>query len=139
MCNAYNVKIKNKMVIFSLILSVTTLLIVVAMIYVQGRREADELVTSIDNLEMFEELEQRIADLEYGVKAHKANLDALSAQIIEVKHVVDDLKNNVNGLAKQLQSTETVVNNTLPFIDTTRGMVETNSRRIDRIEGSERN
>ena len=127
------------MVILSLILSVTTLLIIVAMIYVQGRKEVDELVDGIDNLEMFEELEQRIADLEYGVKAHKANLDALSTQIIEVKHVVDDLKSNVNSLTRQLQNTETVVNNTLPFMDTTRGMAEINSRRIDRIEGSERN
>ena len=127
------------MVILSLILSVTTLLIIVAMIYVQGRKEVDELVGGIDNLEMFEELEQRIADLEYGVKAHKANLDALSTQIIEVNSTVEELKNNVNSLTRQLQNTETVVNNTLPFIDTTRGMTEINSRRIDRIEGSERN
>ena len=124
--------------ILSLILSVTTLLIIVAMVYVQGRKEVDELVGGIDNLEMFEELEQRIADLEYGVKAHKANLDTLSTQIIELNSTVEDLKNNVNSLTRQLQNTETTVNNTLPFMDTTRGMVETNSRRIDRIERSER-
>jgi len=127
------------MVILSLILSVTTLLIIVAMVYVQGRKEVDELVGGIDNLEMLEELEQRIADLEYGVKAHKANLDSLSTQIIELNSTVEDLKNNANSLARQLQNTETVVNNTLPFIDTTRGMAEINSRRIDRIEGSEHN
>jgi uncharacterized coiled-coil protein SlyX len=123
------------MLLLSLILASLSLLITLAHVYVSGKRELDEIESNFEDFETLESLDERITNLEYGFKAYKTNLDALSSQLIETRSMVSDLKNQVNNATKQLHNNETAVNNLIPFIDKTRGMAEDNTKRLDNLNG----
>ena len=82
--------------------------------------EADTLVADCDNLDIYEDLEKRIEALEYGVSAHNKNVEILASQITE--------------LQVETKNISTSLNNLTPFVDTTRGMAEDNTRRLDDLQ-----
>lgn len=127
------------MLLASFILSIVSIVSVGLIIYVQGQKEIDEIENNFQEFEELEELESRINALEYSAKAFTKNSEILASQITKLEVEIIDLKSQVNNLSKSMQNAESSINNLYPFADKTRGMVEENSRRIDRIEGSERN
>ena len=97
--------------------------------------EKDSLVCDTNNLEIYDDLEKRIETLEYSVRAHNANAEMLASRVSELSQEIISLKNKVNDMAREMKNGHTTVDNLIPFVDTTRGMVEENTRRIDTIQG----
>lgn len=86
---------------------------------------ADDVVINIEFLESIEEIEDQITSIELRFKEHQKSLDELSKRVA--------------SLSMQIRSVETSVNNLIPFIDTTRGMAEGNSRKIDLLYNNDKN
>lgn len=122
------------MLLTSFILSVVSIISVALVIYVQGQKEIDEIEGNFEEFEALEELEKRIDTLEYSAKAHTKNVEILASQISDLQVETLNLKNQVNALTRQLQNTETSFNNLLSFVDKTRGMVNENTTRINKLE-----
>ena len=97
--------------------------------------EEDSLVCDTNNLEIYDDLEKRIETLEYGIKANNKNVEILAENITKLEIDVINLRNDVKTLSNEMQNTSTSLNNIIPFVDTTRGMVEDNKRRLDNIQG----
>jgi len=122
-----------------LTISIIALLISVFGLYKLSRFEADSIIYDSENLDVYDDLEQRINTLEYSVKAHTKNVEILAGRITNLEMDIINLRNDVKKISNEMQNTSTSLNNITAFVDKTRAMAEENSRRIDRIEDSERN
>lgn len=118
-----------------LIISIVALLISAFGLYKLMSFEADSLIADCDNLDIYDELEERINTLEYSVRAHNANAEMLASRVSELNQEIISLKNKVNDMAREMKNGHTTVDNLISFIDTTRGMVEENRKRLDTIQG----
>ena len=93
-------------------------------------KEAEDMSDGLDLLD----LESRIEDLESGVSAHVENIRVLSSQVTNLQTETVELKNQISALERKQQNVESSINNFIPFMDKTRGMAESNTRRLDNLE-----
>lgn len=119
-----------------LIISITALLISGFGLYKLMTFEADSLIADCENLDIYDDLESRINALEYGIRSNDKNTQILASRISELETQIIELKNQVNGLNRQMMNTSDSINNLSSFADKTRGMVDENSKRIERLDNN---
>ena len=122
----------------TLIIALAALVIASFGLYEIIKFEEDSRVYDCDNLDVYDDLEERINTLEYSVKSNNKNTEILASRISELETEIIQLKNRVINLDKVAGNAETAANNLIPFVDTTRGMAEDNKRRLDNIQGTSR-
>ena len=96
-------------------------------------KEAEDMSDGLDLLD----LEARIEALESSAKAHIENVRILSSRITDLEIDIINLKNQTTSLERKQQNSDSSINNFIPFMDKTRGMVEDNARRLDNIQKGE--
>lgn len=119
-----------------LIISAIALLISAFGLYKLMNFEADTLIADCENLDVYDDLESRIDALEYGIRSNDKNTQVLASRISDLEMQIIELKNQVNGLNRQMMNTSDSINNLSAFADKTRGMVDENAKRIDRLDNN---
>lgn len=122
-----------------LIISIVALLISAFGFYKLMSFEADSLIADCENLDIYDDLEERIDTLEYSIRSNSKNTEVLASQITELQTEIINLKNQINSLNRQMTNISESINNFTAFVDKTRGMVNDNTKRLDEIQGNVRN
>lgn len=108
----------------TLIIALVALVIALFGLYEIIKFEQDSRVYDCDNLDVYDDLEERINTLEYSVRSNNKNTEILASRISDLELQIINLKNQVNSLNHQMANTSESINNFTSFVDQTRGIVD---------------